>query len=326
MKPSNTELLLYNCKMCPRGCCVNRLSGEAGVCGAVGAGVKIARAALHFWEEPCISGVNGSGAIFFSHCALQCVYCQNREISNGKIGADITIPRLADIMLELQDKGAHNINLVTPTHYVPQILDALDIAKTRGLILPCVYNSSGYETVETVKLLKGYIDIYLTDFKYSDIYMAQNYSGAGDYSFFANLAIEEMVCQIGPPILNSEGLMQKGVIVRHLILPGRSFSGIRQAKRIIHHLHECYGNRIYFSIMKQYTPPLGQFTGEQLELNRKITDREYTAVIDYAERIGVENAYIQYGDAAQESFIPAFDLEGVLAEEHRITNDTEKEK
>ena len=257
------------------------------------------------WEEPCISGEEGSGTVFFSGCPLGCIYCQNHNISRGLAGKTITTERLAEIFLELQGKGANNINLVTPSHYVPQITEALDISRRKGLTIPIVYNCSGYEKVETLKLLEGYVDIYLPDLKYISYEPAAKYSNCRDYFPVAAKAIEEMVRQAEEAKFDERGIMQKGVIVRHLALPGY----LEDSKRIIKYLYETYGNRIYISIMNQYTPII--MSDVYPELNRRITEEEYKELVDYAVELGVENGFIQEGETALESFIPEFNGEGV---------------
>jgi putative pyruvate formate lyase activating enzyme len=296
--------LLKDCTLCPRECHVDRLSGKMGYCRET-ADVAAARAALHMWEEPCISGEEGSGTVFFSGCAMGCVYCQNHNIADGTAGKKITIERLSDIYLELQAKGANNINLVTPSHYVPQIIEAIILARQKGLRLPIVYNCSGYEKVETLRLLEGYVDIYLPDLKYMDPIPAAKYSNCKDYFIFASKAIEEMVRQVGKPSFDERGMMEKGVIVRHLTLPGY----LKDSKNIIKYLYDTYGDTIYISIMNQYTPLLT--VSDYPELNRKITEEEYEELIDYAIELGVENGFIQEGETASESFIPEFNEEGV---------------
>lgn len=298
------EALLTKCTLCPRECKVNRLKGQVGFCGA-DAQVKIARAALHEWEEPCISGINGSGTIFFSHCTLGCVFCQNYEISTMGKGKIIDINRLAEICLELQEQGAHNINFVTATHYVLHIKEAIGIAKRRGLVIPIVYNTSGYEKVETLKHLEGYIDIYLPDFKYFKSSYARKYSKAKEYSEYAKRAIEEMVRQVGAPRFNKQGLMEKGVIVRHLMLPGLLFD----SKHIIDYLYKTYKDEIYISLMNQYTPL--KHVASYPELNRPLNAQHYDYMVDYAIALGIENGFIQEGETNKESFIPAFNEEGV---------------
>ena len=297
------------CVLCPRGCQVNREADQMGVC-RVSSKLKVARAALHFWEETCISGTNGSGAVFFSGCSMHCVFCQNREIANGIVGKEIERERLRDIFLELQDQGANNINLVTPGHYVPHIVWAVEQARSQGLSIPIVYNTSGYEKVDTLKQLEGIVDVYLPDFKYWEPQAAKKYSNAPDYPEVARAAIAEMVRQRPTVefIFNKEqnvDLIQKGVIVRQLLLPGQ----FKDAKRIVKYLHETYGNQIYLSLMSQYTPLA--HVEKYPELNRKVDRRTYERYIDYAIEIGVENGFIQEEDVAEESFIPRFDGEGV---------------
>lgn len=295
------------CDLCPRKCLTDRAKGEKGICGQTDK-LKVARAALHFWEEPCISGEAGSGAVFFSGCPLHCVFCQNENIANGTVGKEISVERLVDIFLELQEKGANNINLVTPGHFVPQIVKALDQAKKEGLTLPVVYNTSSYENVETIKRLEGYVDIYLPDFKYMSSALSRKYSHAPDYAKVAKEAIAEMVRQTKEAQFvdgDEDNLILKGTIVRHLMLPGC----MEDSKRILKYLHETYGNTIYISIMNQFTP-LSNLE-KYPELNRKINAEEYDALVDYAIDIGIENGFIQEGDTAEESFIPAFDCEGV---------------
>lgn len=297
---------MEKCMLCPRHCMADREHGKKGFCGETRT-VRVARAAIHMWEEPCISGENGSGTVFFVGCTLRCVYCQNHQISNGSVGKEISIERLAEIFIELQKQGANNINLVTPTHFVPQIIQALDIAKAQGMDLTVVYNTSGYEEIETLKMLDGYVDVYLPDFKYLNAKHAKRYSMAEDYPEKAKLAIEEMVRQTGEPKFDENGIMTKGVIVRHLLLPGC----LEDAKRIVSYLFETYGERIYMSLMNQYTPLDSLGKEEHPELNRKVSEKAYDWLIDYAISIGVENAFIQEGETAEESFIPPFTLEGV---------------
>ena len=295
------------CDLCPRKCLVDQKKGEKGICGQT-ENLKVARAALHFWEEPCISGDAGSGAVFFSGCPLHCVFCQNENIANGTVGKEISLERLVDIFLELQEKGANNINLVTPGHFVPQIVKALDQAKKEGLTLPVVYNTSSYETVDTIKRLEGYVDIYLPDFKYMSPVLSKKYSHAPDYAEVAKAAIAEMVRQTGKAVFvngDEDNLILRGTIVRHLTLPGC----MEDSMQILKYLHETYGDTIYISIMNQFTP-LSNLE-KYPELNCRITDEEYETLVDYAIDIGIENGFIQEGDTAEESFIPAFDCEGV---------------
>lgn len=293
------------CTLCPRNCGVNRKGGQKGACKVAGGKISVARAALHVWEEPCISSRKGSGAVFFSGCPLGCVYCQNQAISRGQEGWMIGEERLAEIFLELQEKGADNLNLVTPTHYTPEIIRAVRAARTKGLALPIVYNCSGYEKVETLKTLEGIVDIYLTDFKYMDPEAAGRYSHAKDYPEIAKAALAEMVHQQGKPVFGEDGRMEKGVIVRHLLLPGH----VKNAKAVVKYVWETYGSQVYLSLMNQYTP-VGE-NGQWPNLNRKVTKREYERLIDYALSLGVEHAFIQEGGTATESFIPKFDGEGI---------------
>ena len=290
---------MEKCNLCPRECLVRRQDGERGYCGMT-RDIMIARADLHFWEEPCISGSSGSGAVFFTGCPLRCVFCQNHKIAIGRVGKLISVDMLVDIFFKLKEKGANNINLVTPTHYVPQICEALKYAKRKGLDLPVVYNTGSYERVDTLKLLEGLVDIYLPDCKYKSSELSGRYSNAPDYFEVAGAAIEEMVRQVGEPVFDEYGMIKKGVIVRHMVLPGCT----RDSKAVLKHLHDKYGNNIYISIMNQYTP-VGELHGYP-ELKRKITQREYDKVVDYAIDIGIENAFIQEGDTAKESFIPDF--------------------
>ena len=293
-----------DCCLCPRNCHVDRTQGKTGYCGQTDQ-IRAARAALHMWEEPCISGKKGSGAVFFSGCGLRCCFCQNRDIAIGKSGLEITEDRLAEIFLELQEQGAANLNLVTGAHYVPQIIAALDLAREQGLRLPVVYNSSGYEKVETVKMLEGYVEVYLPDYKYAESNLAEKYSRAEDYPETAAAAIAEMVRQTGPAVFDEEGYMRRGTIVRNLILPGHT----RNSIKVLEYLHRTYGNQIYISIMNQYTPVFEQ--KEFKELNRRVTQREYEKVLNAALELGIENGFFQDGETARESFIPAFDYEGI---------------
>ena len=328
------DSILANCRLCPRMCGIDRQAGQIGVCGQT-AQIKAARAALHMWEEPCISGKNGSGTIFFSGCALHCVFCQNQNIANGTAGTTISIQRLAEIFLELQAQKANNINLVTPGQFVPQIIQAIDIARAEGFFLPIVYNTSSYETVETIRMLDGYVDVYLPDLKYKDSVRSEKYSHASDYFSVANDAIAEMVRQTGELQFvpeesihstntwkdavklnteeyqeysenhNGDGIMVRGTIVRHLLLPG----GLADSKEVIKYLVDTYGTSVFVSLMSQYTP-LPQVKAYP-ELARKVTKKEYEKLMDYAIRIGLENGFIQEGEAAKESFIPVFDNQGI---------------
>lgn len=293
------------CTLCPRECGARRGLGEKGFCGVSGGKLLCARAALHAWEEPCISGERGSGAVFFGGCPLRCVYCQNRDIARAAAGKEISRERLSEIFLELQEKGAANINLVTPTHYTPEILWAVERAKAQGLTLPIVYNCSGYEKTETLRLLEGTADIYLTDFKYMEEETARRYSHAPDYPEIAKAALAEMARQTGDAEFDGEGMMRRGVIVRHLLLPGH----LKNAKAVVEYVYRTYRDRVYLSLMNQYTPLPG--LERWPELNRRVTRREYERLLDFALELGVENAFIQEGSTASESFIPAFDCEGV---------------
>lgn len=293
-----------NCLLCPRKCGINRSTGQTGVCG-VSSEIRVARAALHYWEEPCISGEKGSGAVFFSGCSLHCVFCQNREISDGKAGKVISKERLSDIFIELAGKGANNINLVTPGQYIPDIVWAVSDARRRGMELPIVYNTSGYEDAKELKLLEGIVDVYLPDFKYMDSALSAKYSRAKDYPSVAKQALSEMVRQQPDVVIDdATGLIQKGVIVRQLLLPGH----VNDAKAILKYLHDTYQDSIYISMMSQFTPIALK---DYPEINRTVTRREYERLIDYAIKIGITNAFIQEGDVAKDSFIPAFDCEGV---------------
>lgn len=300
------------CRMCPRKCGADRDKGNNGLCGVSGEGkIRVARAALHMWEEPCISGEKGSGAVFFCGCPLHCVYCQNAAISGGKAGMDITEEQLVQIYLRLAAAGAHNINLVTGTHYSDIIKSSLISARRLGMKLPAVYNCGGYESVDTLRGLDGVIDVYMPDFKYIDSDTAQRYSGAPDYPDIAKAALAEMVRQRGKPVFDDDGIMLGGVLVRHLLLPGH----LSESKRIIDYLYNTYGDSIYISIMNQYTPPPHiKYT----ELSRKVGDDEYDEIVSYALDIGVTHAFIQEGDTASESFIPEFDCTGLewIAEEN----------
>ena len=317
------QFLMSECRICPRKCGVNRLAGEYGYCGQT-AEIVAARAALHYWEEPCISGTNGSGAVFFTGCNLKCIFCQNAAISENGRGHEISCEELCDVFFDLKKQGAHNINLVTPSHFVPEIRKAILLAKEKGFDLPFVYNSSAYESVETLRVLDGLIDIYLPDFKYRDSELARNYSHAADYPEVAGKAIAEMFRQVGAPIFDTpdssedsnrendrEPLLRRGLIVRHLVLP----LGVKNAISVIDYLYDTYKDDIYLSLMSQYTPLFssGTLSPEQKKrlapfpaLHRKVTKREYDKVLSHCLNRNITNVFIQEGDVALESFIPEF--------------------
>ncbi len=288
---------ITNCNLCPRNCGVNRKNGELGFCLAPNS-IKIARYSLHYWEEPCISGEEGSGTIFFSCCNLKCVFCQNYDISSKNNGKEISIDKFKEICLKLQKMGANNINLVTPTMYIPFIKEGLILAKKEGLSIPIVYNSSGYESVEALKELEGLIDIYLPDFKYYDDELGVKFSGIKNYSSITKDAIKEMYRQVGKSVFKND-LLKKGVIVRHLLLPKHS----NDSKKIIKYLYQEYKDNIYISIMNQYTPIRKL---EYKELNETVNDNEYDELINYACDLGITKAFIQEGETCKESFIPDF--------------------
>lgn len=290
--------ILKKCNLCPRNCLIDR-NKKIGICGMKDKMV-IARASLHMWEEPCISGEFGSGTIFFSGCNLKCIFCQNREISTKLVGREVTVEEFSIICLNLQKKGANNINLVTPTHFVPLIVEGITLARRKGLIVPIVYNTSSYETKETIQMLDGIVDIYLPDLKYYDDSYAIKYSHAPNYFKVATEAIQEMIKQVGKPIFDENGMMKKGVIVRHLMMPGL----IEDTKQILNYLYKTYQNSIYISIMNQYTP-IRNFK-KYPELNQKVSEEDYDKVVDYALDLGIKNAFIQEGDTASSSFIPDF--------------------
>ncbi|MBO5138536.1 MAG: radical SAM protein [Bacilli bacterium] len=292
------------CKLCPRLCGVNRNNNISGLCGFDNR-LFVAKAYLHKWEEPPISGENGSGTIFFSGCNLKCIFCQNYKISAKNFGKEISVGQLSNIMLNLQKCGAHNINLVTPTHYILHIRDAIKMAKQKGLVIPIVYNSSGYENVSSIKLLDGLIDIYLPDLKYYDDITSLKYSKAYDYFSISTCAIDEMYKQVGKAKFDKNGIMKKGVIVRHLIIPGCS----NDSKKILKYLNDKYGDNIYISIMRQYTP--NENVKNIDKLNRCVTDKEYNDVLEYAIKLGINNCFIQDGSSSDECFVPDFDLDGL---------------
>ena len=293
------------CGLCPRQCGVNREEGERGVCGASGV-LRLGRAALHWWEEPCLVGDKGSGAVFFSHCPLQCVYCQNKELVSGS-GIQISLRQFKKVLLRLQDEEhAANINLVTPTHYAPSIAVALNELRDSGALnIPVVYNTSSFDSLEALRLMKGAVDVYLADFKYASALEAGKLSHASCYPEIALAAIEEMVAQVPVWEEDDEGLLLKGVIVRHLVLPGR----VEESKRALAVLNERFGDNARLSIMSQYTPLASGL--ERYGLAGRVTEEEYEEVLDYADSLGIEDYFWQQGDAAQESFVPDFNGEGV---------------
>ena len=292
------------CFLCPRVCGTDRAAGQKGFCGG-GNLVRVARAALHYWEEPCISGESGSGTVFFSGCTMRCVFCQNKEISRSEVGKEITIERLAEIYLELAAKGANNINLVTPMHYAPQITAALDIARKNGLTLPIVWNTGGWERRESIAAVRDYADIWLSDFKYFDSSLGESLSKAPNYFSVAAAALDQMVKQTCEPVFDENDMMRRGVIVRHLMLPGH----LDDTKNVLRFLYENYGDSIWISIMNQYTPMCSD--PRFPELSRTVSDEEYNEAIDFACELGIENAFVQEGGTVGESFIPPFDLSGV---------------
>lgn len=293
--------MLESCTLCNYNCKINRNS-SLGICKC-GILPKLALANIHKWEEPCISGTNGSGTVFFSGCNLKCVFCQNHEISHNNFGKEITVERLAEIFLELQNQNVHNINLVSPTPYVLQIIEAIKLAKSNGLNIPIVYNTNSYENIETIKLLNGYVDIYLPDLKYYDDEIALKYSNAKNYFKVASENILEMIRQVGTAQLDENNIMQKGVIVRHLILPGQ----ILQTKRILNWIHENLPKSTYISIMAQYFPT---YKAKEInEINRKITKQEYNFVISMLKDF--ENGYIQELGDHEEEYVPNFNLDGI---------------
>ena len=299
-----TASLLRECRLCPRQCGVDRMAGETGFCRA-GWKLRAARAALHLWEEPCLTGPAGSGTVFFSHCTLRCVYCQNHEISSGGFGIELTEAQLSEAFLSLQKQGAWNINLVTAAHYVPQILEALSLARERGLFLPVVYNSSGYESLSTLRLLDGAVDIYLPDWKYCDDALARRYSSAPGYAKTARQAIREMYRQVGLPKWERDGRMRKGVIIRHLMLPGQ----LEDTRRVLRAIAEEFGDGVLVSLMRQYTPtPAVQ--GDPC-LSRTVTEEEYRQAVQEMQALGLTQGFLQEDEAAAESFIPPFSLEGL---------------
>jgi putative pyruvate formate lyase activating enzyme len=296
--------ILNNCNVCPRNCGIDRISGKVGFCKS-GVTVKVAKAYGHMWEEPCVSGTKGSGTIFFSNCNLRCVFCQNHDISQSSIGKEISVERLSEIFLEQQTKGYHNINLVNPTHYVPQIIAALDMAKKSGLTIPVVYNSNGYENIESIKALNGYIDVYIPDLKYFNDKYAIKYSSAPNYFNIASKVIGEMVAQVGIPVFNGDDIMIKGVIIRHLMLPGLLFD----SKKVVDYIYITFGDSVYLSLMNQYTPMFK--ATEYAEINRPLNPDHYDSLIDYCVDLGYKNAFIQESGTSSTVYVPDFNLQGI---------------
>lgn len=294
---------LENCRLCPRKCGANRYE-RPGYCQA-GIKIKVAKAFLHRWEEPCISGTRGSGAVFFSHCNLRCVFCQNHEISQEGFGKEISSARLAEILAELEKQGAHNINLVTPTHYIPQIREALIAARENGLRIPIIYNSSAYESVEALRSLEGLIDIYLPDLKYFKPQFSAKYSQAPDYFASATQAVLEMFRQVGSPVFAEEGLLKKGLMVRHLLLPGL----LLDSKKIIDWVLAYLPKEVYLNLMSQYTPL--HKASHYPEINRQISAQHYETLLEYALANGVENGFFQEVESATDEYVPSFDLQGI---------------
>ena len=286
-----------SCVLCWRKCNADRENGEVGYC-KMPSSIYVSRAALHMWEEPIISGTRGSGTIFFDGCSLGCIFCQNSEISRNKHGREISVEQLSEIMLELQSKGAHNINFVTPTHYLPSVREGIIKAKMNGLSIPIVYNTGGYDTPEAIRTLFGLVDVFIPDFKYYKKKSAKEYSNAENYPECVRLTIDEMVTQVPRAQINEEGIMQSGVLVRVLLLP----SHLAEAKLTVKYLYETYGDSIYISLMSQYTPP----SNMPQPLNRRVTSAEYDELVDYASRLGVKNCFIQEKGSAAEHFIPDF--------------------
>lgn len=291
--------ILKSCKICPHECKVNRLKGKVGRCRSTNK-IKIALASLHQYEEPCISGYNGSGTIFFSNCNMGCEYCQNYEISQVGKGFEISIEKLAEIMLDEQNKGAHNINLVTPTMYAVQIIRAIEIAKSKGLDIPIIYNTNGYESIDTIKMLNGYIDVYMPDLKYYSDDIAKKYSHVDKYFEIATKAIKEMINQVGYPIFDGEGIIKKGVIIRHLVLPNH----MQNTKNILKWIKENLSDKVYVSIMAQYFPA---YKAKEISLlNRKLNKREYKEIENFLYTLGLENGYIQELGEHEEEYVPKF--------------------
>lgn len=292
---------LNTCTLCPHNCKINRQEGKIGRCKATNQ-VKIALYSIHKFEEPCISGENGSGTVFFSNCNLNCIFCQNYEISQQGKGKEISIDELANIFLKQQERKAENINLVTPTSYVPQIIEAIKIAKNKGLKLPIVYNTNSYENIETIRMLKGYVDIYLPDLKYADNLLAKKLSHIDNYFETATQVIQEMYKQVGNPILNEKGIMQKGMIIRHLVLPNY----IENSKNVLNWIHKNMPNDVYVSMMAQYFPTYK--AKEDEKLNRKLTQEEWNEILEYIDTLEIQNGYVQELGEHEEEYVPKWDF------------------
>lgn len=291
--------ILENCTLCPRECKVNRKDGKIGRCRA-GAKPKIALASLHYYEEPCISGTKGSGTVFFTGCNLSCKFCQNYKISQEFSGNEISVKELAQEFVRLQNEGAHNINLVTGFAYVPMIIEALDIAKKQGLKIPIVYNTSGYESIETLEMLDGYIDIYLPDLKYTYSELAKDLSDAENYFAVASEAIKEMKRQVGNPVFDENGMLQKGLIVRHLVLPNH----LKNSKKVLKWVKEKLGRDTYVSVMAQYFPTFK--ANETEDINRKLTKEEYFEIENYFYSLSLKNGYMQEIEEDEAKYVPDF--------------------
>ena len=292
---------LNSCTLCPHNCKINRQEGKIGRCKATNQ-AKIALYSIHKFEEPCISGENGSGTVFFSNCNLNCIFCQNYEISQQGKGKEISTDELANIFLKQQERKAENINLVTPTSYVPQIIEAIKIAKNKGLKLPIVYNTNSYENIETIKMLEGYVDIYLPDLKYADNLLAKKLSHIDHYFETATQAIKEMYKQVGKPTLNEKGIMQKGMIIRHLVLPNY----IENSKNVLNWIHKNMPKEIYVSIMAQYFPTYKAKENEKL--NRKLTKEEWNEILKYIDTLEIQNGYIQELGDHEEEYVPKWEF------------------
>ncbi len=296
--------LLDNCNVCARNCGVNRNTGKIGFCKS-GSTVKLAKAYGHMWEEPCISGEKGSGTVFFSNCNLRCVFCQNHDISQEDIGKEVSIERLSEIFLEQQLRGYHNINLVNPTHYIPQIIRALDIAKKQGLSIPVVYNSNGYENIKSIRALKDYVDIYIPDLKYFNDKYAVKYSNAPNYFNIASEAIREMVSQVGECTFDESEIMTKGVIIRHLMLPGLLFD----SKKVVDYIYKTFEDKVFLSLMNQYTPMFKAV--DYPEINKVLNPAHYDSLVDHCIDLGYKNAFIQESGSNTTAYVPDFNMQGI---------------